>query len=38
MLLGVISFENKLLLQADVVFDSESNDRNFSFLAPRCGE
>ena len=27
-------FENKLLLQPDVVFDSESNDRDFSTLAP----
>ena len=26
-------FENKLLLQPDVVFDSESNDCNFSSLA-----
>ena len=27
-------FENELLLQPDVVFDSESNDCNLSFLAP----
>ena len=31
-------FENKLLLQSDAVFDSESNGRNFSSLAPPCGE
>ena len=30
----MIFFENKLLLQSDVVFDSESDDRNFSSLAP----
>ena len=36
--LGVIFFENKLLLQSDVVFDSESNGRNFSSLAPPGGE
>ena len=31
-------FVNNLLLQSDVVFDSESNDRNFSSLAPSGGE
>ena len=31
-------FLNKLLLQSDVVFDSESNSRNFSSLAPPGGE
>ena len=31
-------FENNLLLQSDVVFDSESNDRNFSSPAPPGGE
>ena len=31
-------FENNLLLQSDVVFDSESNGRNFSSLAPPGGE
>ena len=30
-------FENKLLLQPNVIFDSESNDRNFSSLAPPRG-
>ena len=30
----MILFENNLLLQSDVVFDSESNGRNFSPLAP----
>ena len=30
--------ENKLLLQSDVVLDSESNVRNFSSLAPPGGE
>ena len=35
---GVIFFEIKLLLQPDVVFDSESNGRNFSSLAPPGGE
>ena len=34
-LLGVIFFENKLLLQSDVVFDSESNSPS---LAPPGGE
>ena len=34
----MIFFENKLLLQSDVVFDSESNGRNFSLLAPPGGE
>ena len=34
----MIFFENKLLLQPDVVLDSESNDRNFSSLAPPGGE
>ena len=33
-LLGVIFFEIKLLLQPDVVFDSESNGRNLSSLVP----
>ena len=37
-LFGVIFFENKLLLQPDVVFDSESNGRNFSSSAPPGGE
>ena len=32
-LLGVIFFEIKLLLQPNGVFDSESNNRNFSSLA-----
>ena len=31
-------FEIKLLLQPDVVFDSESNGRNFRSLAPPDGE
>ena len=31
-------FENKLLLQPDVVFDLEPNGRNFSSLAPPGGE
>ena len=35
---GVIFFENKLLLQPDVVFNSESNGRIFSSLAPPGGE
>ena len=34
----MIFFENKLLLQPDVLFDSESNDGNFSSLAPPGGE
>ena len=34
----MIFFENKLLIQSDVVFDSESNVRNFSSLAPPSGE
>ena len=34
----MIFFENKLLLQSDVVFDSESNGRNFSSLASPGGE
>ena len=34
----MIFFEIKLLLQPDVVFDSESNGRNFSSLAPPGGE
>ena len=38
LLLVVIFFENKLLLQPDVVFDSESNGRNFNSLAPPGGE
>ena len=37
-LLGVIFFEIKLLLQPDEVFDSESNDRSFSSLAPTGGK
>ena len=31
-------FDIKLLVQPDVVFDSDSNDRNFSSLAPPGGE
>ena len=34
----MIFFEIKLLLQPDVVFDSESNGRNFSSLASPDGE
>ena len=34
----MIFFEKKLLPQSDVVFDSESNGRNFSSLAPPGGE
>ena len=34
----MIFFENKLLIQSDVVFDSESNGCNFSSLAPPGGE
>ena len=34
----MIFFENKLLLQSDVVFDSESNGRSLSSLAPTGGE
>ena len=34
----MIFFEIKLLLQPDVVFDSESNGRNLSSLAPPGGE
>ena len=34
----MIFFDIKLLLQPDVVFDSESNGRNFSSLAPPGGE
>ena len=34
----MIFFENNLLLQSDVVFDFESNVRNFSYLAPPGGE
>ena len=30
----MIFFEKNLLLQSDVVFDFESNDSNFSSLAP----
>ena len=37
-LFEVIFFEIKLLLQPDKVFDSESNGRNFSSLAPPGGE
>ena len=35
---GDFFFENKLLQQPDAVFDSESNGRNFSSLAPPGGE
>ena len=31
-------FENKMLLQPDIVFNSESKCRNFSSLAPPGGE
>ena len=34
----MIFFENNLLLQSYVVFDSESNGRNFSSLVPSGGE
>ena len=34
----MIFFEKKLLLQSDVVFDSESNSCNYSSLAPPGGE
>ena len=34
----MIFFEIKLLIQPDVVFDSESNGRNLSSLAPPGGE
>ena len=34
----MIFFENKLLIQSDVVFDSESNGCNFSSLASPGGE
>ena len=34
----MIFFEKKLLLQPDVVFDSESNGCNFSSLAPPGGK
>ena len=34
----MIFFEKNLLQQSDVVFDSESNGSNFSFLAPLCDE
>ena len=34
----MIFFDIKLLLQSDVVFDSESNGRDFSSLAPPGGE
>ena len=34
----MIFYENNQLLQSDVVFDSESNCRNFSSLAPPGGE
>ena len=37
-MLGVIFFENKLLLQPDVVFDSEFNGRNLSSLTPPGGD
>ena len=35
---GRFFFDIKLLLQPDVVFDSESNGRNFSSQAPPAGE
>ena len=35
---GAIFFEIKLLLQPDVVFDSESNGRNLNSLAPPGGD
>ena len=34
----VIFFDIEKFLQSDVIFDSESNARNFSFLAPPGGE
>ena len=34
----MIFVEKNLLLQSDVVFDFESNERNFSSLAPPDGE
>ena len=34
----MILFEIKLLLETDVVFDSESKGRNFNSLAPSGGE
>ena len=34
----MISSENKVLLQSDVVFDSESNGHSFNSLAPSGGE
>ena len=37
-MLGMIFFENKLLGKPDVVFDSESNGRNFSSLASPGGQ
>ena len=37
-MLEVIFFEIKVLLQPDPVFDSESNDRNFSSLPLPGGE
>ena len=37
-LLGVIFFKNKLLLQPNVVFDSESNGFNFSSIEPSGGK
>ena len=37
-MLGVIFFENNLLQQSEVVFDSESNGRNLSSLALPGGE
>ena len=36
--LGRFFFEKKLLVQPNVVFDSESNGRNFSSLAPPGGD
>ena len=35
--MGDFFFENKLLLQPDFVFDSESHGRNFSSLASPGG-
>ena len=37
-MLGVIFFENNLLQQSEVVFDSESNGRNLSSLTPPGGD
>ena len=35
---GVFFFENKLLLQPDIIFNPESNGRNFSSLAHPGGD